>query len=82
MKVLQTSPLATWVRRPAFLSQCDLGGETLTYPSSGVIATPFLSLFSILDDREILSSFCLSSGPAAQVTPSLVAVEVLIALRS
>jgi len=54
----------------------------LIYPSSGVIATPFLSLFRILDVREILSSFCLSSGPAEQVTPSLVAVEVLIALRS
>ena len=82
MKVLQTSPLATWVRRPIFLSQCDLGREILTYPSSGVIATPFLSLFRVLDDREILSSFHLSLGPAEQVTPSLVAVEVLIALRS
>ena len=82
MKVLQTSPLATWVRRLVFLSLCDLGRELLTYPSSGVIATPFLSLFRILDVREILSSFCLSSGPAEQVAPSLVAVEVLIALRS
>lgn len=82
MKVLQTSPLATWVRRPVFLSQCDLGRKILTYPSSGVIATPFSFFFRILEDMKILNGFCLSSGPVEQAAPSLVTVEVLIALRS
>lgn len=82
MKVLQTSPLATWVRRPVFLSQCDLGREILTYPSFGVIATPFFFFFRILEDIEILNGGCLSSAPVEHAAPSLVAVEVLIALRS
>lgn len=83
MGVLQTPPLATWVRRPVFLHLMTPDGDLLTYPSSNLIATPFFFSLHILKTEQGLNlSLDLSTVSGGHAAPSLAATEVLIALRS